>query len=239
MTINIETAINNMNTLKSKGIKYSMTGSRTGADGTGDCSGTIYDSLRKAGASDAGWVLNTDSMHDWLIKNGFKLIATSKTWSMKRGDIVILGKKGQSGGAAGHVFMAVDGTNAIHCTWKSASANGVYVDNENTMPYSMGWYVYRLENTGGNNNGNTNSDWKKESATFVPNTSINLRESASANGKLIATIPVGQAIKYDQYMIDKNGYVWIRQPRGNNKFGYMATGESKNGKRVNYWGTFK
>ena len=165
MAINIDTAIINMYALKNRGIRYSMTGSRTGADGTGDCSGTIYDSLRKAGASDAGWILNTDSMHSWLIKNGFELIAENREWPMKRGDIVILGKKGASGGAAGHVFLAVDGTNAIHCTWKNASENGVYVDNEATMPYSMGWYVYRLK--GGSNNSGGAKFAKGQSVTLL------------------------------------------------------------------------
>lgn len=96
--VNIETAIANMYALKAAKIRYSMNGSRTGADGTGDCSGTIYDSLRKGGASNAGWVLNTDSMHDWLVKNDFKLIAQNNEWTAKRGDIVIFGKKGASGG---------------------------------------------------------------------------------------------------------------------------------------------
>ncbi|MDQ6113110.1 peptidoglycan amidohydrolase family protein [Enterococcus gallinarum] len=43
-----------------------MSDSRTGTDGTADCSRAIYVCLRKAGASNAGWVLNTDSMHSWL-----------------------------------------------------------------------------------------------------------------------------------------------------------------------------
>lgn len=147
MAINIETAINHMYTLKSKGIRYSMNHGRIGEDGTGDCSGTIYASLRKAGATDAGWVLNTDSMHSWLEKNGFKLIAQNKEWTAERGDIVIFGKKGASGGAAGHVVIFVSNTQIIHCTWKSAAANGIYVDNEaTTCPYDMGWYVYRLGN---------------------------------------------------------------------------------------------
>ena len=38
--INMETAIANMYALKARGITYSMNYSRTGADGTGDCSGT-------------------------------------------------------------------------------------------------------------------------------------------------------------------------------------------------------
>lgn len=144
MSVNIEIAIKYMYDLKAKGIRYSMTGSRTGADGTGDCSGTIYQGLRNGGATNAGWVLNTDSMHSWLVKNGFDLIAQNKEWTAQRGDIVIFGKKGASGGAAGHVVIFISNTQIIHCTYKSAIANGVYVDNESTTcPYNMGWYVYR------------------------------------------------------------------------------------------------
>lgn len=145
--INIETAIDYMYSLKNRGIRYSMTGSRTGSDGTGDCSGTIYQGLRNAGATDAGWVLNTDSMHNWLIKNNFDLIAANKEWNAKRGDIVIFGLKGSSGGENGHVVIFINNTQIIHCTWKNENANGVYVDNEaTTCPYDMGWYVYRLNN---------------------------------------------------------------------------------------------
>lgn len=148
MAINMETAINNMYALKNRGITYSMTGSRTGADGTGDCSGTVYDSLRKAGASNAGWVLNTDSMHNWLLQNSFDCIATNKEWTAKRGDVVIFGPKGASGGSNGHVVIFISNTQVIHCTYKSATANGVYVDNEAAgCPYSMGWYVYRLKSS--------------------------------------------------------------------------------------------
>ena len=144
--INMDTAIDYMYGLKAKNIRYSMDYSRTGADGTGDCSGTVYAALRKAGASDAGSVVNTDSMHDWLVKNGFRLIAHNKEWNAKRGDIVIFGEKGKSGGVAGHVVIFISNTQIIHCTWKSDSVNGVFVENEATdCPYSMGWYVYRLD----------------------------------------------------------------------------------------------
>lgn len=143
MGISIDTAINNMFALKNKRIAYSMYGCRTGATCmSGDCSGTIYDSLRKAGATNAGWVLNTDSMHAWLVQNGFKLVAQNQSWNMKRGDIIIFGLRGASGGAAGHVVIATDNVNVIHCNY---SANGVSVNNENMLPYSMGFYVYRLE----------------------------------------------------------------------------------------------
>ena len=144
--VNIDTTINNMYELMRRATKYSMYGSRIGTDGTADCSGAIYDSMLKGGATNAGWVLNTDSMHAWLVQNGFKLVAQNQSWSMKRGDIIIFGLKGSSGGAAGHVVIAVDGMNVIHCNY---SANGVSVNNENTLPYSMGFYVYRLESGSG------------------------------------------------------------------------------------------
>lgn len=88
--------------------------------------------------------------------------------------------------------------------------------------------------------------WYAESATFVvgkdvsPGVQINylpLTVDYTGNGATIANIPVGQTIKYDA-VCHANGYVWIRQPRGNG-YGYMATGKSVNGKRQDYWGTFK
>lgn len=39
-----------------------------------DCSSAVYYALM-AGAISAGWAVNTEYEHDWLIKNGFKLIA--------------------------------------------------------------------------------------------------------------------------------------------------------------------
>ena len=134
--ININAAIDYMYGLRARNIRYSMDYSRTGADGTGDCSGTLYAALRKAGATNAGWVLNTDSMHDWLLKNGFRLIARNQEWHAKRGDIVIFGEKGKSANAAGHVVIFINNTQIIHCTWKSDAVNGVFVENEATAyPY--------------------------------------------------------------------------------------------------------
>ncbi|HCS93140.1 MAG TPA: hypothetical protein DIW15_00325 [Bavariicoccus seileri] len=294
MGINMETAINYMYSLKNRGIRYSMTGSRTGSDGTGDCSGTIYQGLRNGGASNAGWVLNTDSMHSWLEKNGFQNIATNKSWTAKRGDIVIFGKKGASGGAAGHIVIFISNTQIIHCTWKSSTRNGVYVDNEaSTCPYSMGWYVYRLKNQSkpkpqpSKKSNNTivneviagkwgsgtdrtaklkkagydasaiqklvnqklnvktpkpapakSTNWIKEKASFTPNTTINVRDKASTSGKVVATYHKGEKVYYDMFKHD-GGYVWISYVSSSGKRRYMATGNSKNGKRTSSWGTFK
>lgn len=174
LAVNIEKAIDYMYSLKKRNIRYSMTGSRTGSDGSGDCSGTIYQGLRNAGMPNAGWVLNTDSMHSWLEKNGWKQIAHNKSWTAKRGDVVIFGARGASGGAAGHVVLFISSSQIIHCTYKSASANGVYVDNEaTTCPYSMGWYVYRL-----------NSSSAAKPSTSKPSTST-LSKTTFANGSKV------------------------------------------------------
>lgn len=140
MGINLELAIKHMYDLRTKKVTYSMTGSRTGVDGTADCSGAIYAALVKGGGPTLKYPFSTESEHDYLLKNGFELIAFNKSWNMQRGDIGVLGIKGQSAFAGGHTFMAIDGTNVIHCNYDH---NGVTVNNENTMPYSMGFYIYR------------------------------------------------------------------------------------------------
>lgn len=81
--------------------------------------------------------------------------------------------------------------------------------------------------------------WVGERGTFVLGQGLPLTVDDSGRGALIANIGRGNSINYDAYRIDYNGYVWIRQPRAGGAYGYMATGESVNGKRKNYWGTFK
>lgn len=146
MGINIDIAIDNMRRLRANGISYSMYHDRTGEDGTGDCSGTLYSSLCKAGASSAETIVNTDSMHDWLIQNQFALIAYNTSWKVKKGDIVIFGKKGKSTGKVGHVVLFTNETYVIHCAWKDQYDNGIYEEPIDKIKVSCdkNWYVYRL-----------------------------------------------------------------------------------------------
>lgn len=80
------------------------------------------------------------------------------------------------------------------------------------------------------------SSWVPQKGKFKLNTAIKLRSGTSTNSAVIAILSSGSVVNYDAY-IHLNGYVWIRQPRGNG-YGYLATGESVNCKRQNYWGTF-
>ncbi len=242
MSINLDKSIQWFKSMS--GTTYSMSGSRNGSDGTGDCSGMVVTALMKGGAPNPGWLLNTDSMHDWLLRIGFELIAFNKSWNMKKGDVVILGLKGQSGGAAGHTFMAVDGTNAIDCAWYgSTSVNAVRVRNENVQPYSMGFYVYRLKN---NNEVPSKpetskpqpapSGWYAEKATFKSNQGnepIMILDRVP-NGKIIGKIYPGDKVKYDAVKHEV-GYVWVRQPRSKG-YGYIAIGKGNGVKRTEPWG---
>lgn len=80
--------------------------------------------------------------------------------------------------------------------------------------------------------------WGPRKGTFIPNINLPLTVDASGKGAVIATIKKGDPVVFDAVMTDSK-YVWIRQPRSGGKFGYMATGYAKNGKRVDTWGTFK
>ncbi|MEO5298638.1 peptidoglycan amidohydrolase family protein [Enterococcus cecorum] len=238
MAINMETAINYMYQLKNRGITYSMSGSRIGTDGTADCSGAVYISLVKGGAKPHSYPVNTESEHAWLIANGFELIAFNKSWNMQRGDVLIFGIKGQSAGAGGHTAIAVDHNNVIHCNY---AHNGVSVNPETTMPYSMGWYVYRYKGatqqpTQQSKPSTTGINWIKEEWRFTLSERIKLRTAPNTSATIIAELQPGDVVKYDAYCYS-GGYVWIRQPRGNG-YGYLATGECVGNKRTSYWGSF-
>lgn len=165
MTINMQTVISNMRALKSKGVTYSMGGSRTGSDGTADCSGTVYASLNAAGANLA--IGNTDSLFRDLPSLGFS--KTNKPYAY--GDIFIFGIEGQSSGAAGHTGIFLDKDNIIHC---NDGSNGVSIDNFNTVLNYDGnppHTVFRIQGEGGGQPTPT------EDATKEENTKENMDNS--------------------------------------------------------------
>lgn len=63
--------------------------------------------------------------------------------------------------------------------------------------------------------------WTAESGTFTTNQPINLRWGAKTSSALITTLPAGSDIKYDAYS-RHDGFVWLRQPRGNGQYGYLV-----------------
>ncbi|HHT7042032.1 hypothetical protein B4087_5805 [Bacillus cereus] len=82
------------------------------------------------------------------------------------------------------------------------------------------------------------SSWfTKQEGVFTLDRTIYLRDKPR-DGNIIATLNKGDNVTYDAYGYEQDGYVWIRQPRSNG-YGYIATGEASNGKRVSSWGSFK
>lgn len=134
-------------------ITYSMYGSRNGDDGTADCSGFITQAMRNSGASPYSYLYSTETIHDYLKANGFKLIVENspKGWDAKRGDIVVWGKKGFSSGAGGHIGIMTsseDNPSYISCCYLTRGQKGTAVQEvrynqfaeRDDYPY---YYVYR------------------------------------------------------------------------------------------------
>lgn len=145
MGINIENAIAWMKARQGR-VSYSM--EERDGDSSYDCSSSVYYALRSAGAVSAGWAVNTEYEHDWLIKNGYELIAENTPWDAQRGDIFIWGRKGYSSGAGGHTGMFIDSDNIIHCNWPY---DGISVNDHDERWLYAGrpyYYVYRLTDTG-------------------------------------------------------------------------------------------
>lgn len=136
-------------------ITYSMTGSRNGSDGTGDCSGTMTQALYEAGANKPAYLYSTETIHPYLINNGFSLYAENKPWTAKRGDIVVMGKRGESAGAFGHIgVISTDDPNALLLStsfWtggeSGTAAGNVKFDEMWEADGSPYFYVYRQNNS--------------------------------------------------------------------------------------------
>ncbi|HEP2498662.1 TPA: glucosaminidase domain-containing protein [Streptococcus pyogenes] len=144
MTVDTEKAIAWMG-FKEGRVSYSMD-YRNGPDSY-DCSSSVCSALIYAGASNPGWLLNTEYMHDWLIQNGYQLIAENADWASLRGDVFIWGMRGQSAGAGGHTGIFIDPDNIIHCNY---ARNNITIDNYNQTAVASGWmYSYAYRYVGG------------------------------------------------------------------------------------------
>lgn len=70
--------------------------------------------------------------------------------------------------------------------------------------------------------------WHAEDGKFTSNTPLHLRWGARPSASVIAVLPAGSTIKYDAWSRGSQ-FVYIRQPRGNGQFGYVAVRDAKTG----------
>lgn len=78
-------------------------------------------------------------------------------------------------------------------------------------------------------------EWHAENGTFTSTTALHLRWGAKVTATSIAVLPSGSVIKYDAWS-RHNGFVWLRQPRGNGQYGYLVCRNANTGEP---YGTFK
>ena len=80
-----------------------------------------------------------------------------------------------------------------------------------------------------------------ETGTFTLNTDIYLRELPKISSKSIDLLKKGDKVKYDYVIMEVSGHVWIRQPRDNGGYGWLATGttDSKAVRNSEMWGEFR
>lgn len=116
-------------------LTYSMYGSRNGADGTADCSGSISQALKEAGIPIQG-LPSTVTLGQQLAKNGFYRVSINQDWDALTGDIVMMSwgaDMSSSGGAGGHVGVMMDSTYFISCDYSTQGAVGQAI---NTYPWN-------------------------------------------------------------------------------------------------------
>jgi gametolysin len=226
MTINIENAIAWMKARQGR-VSYSM--EERDGDDSYDCSSSVYYALRSAGAVSAGWAVNTEYEHNWLINNGYTLISENTPWDAQRGDVFIWGRKGASAGAGGHTGIFIDSDNIIHCNYRY---DGISVNDHDDIWLYAGrpyYYIYRLTNPNAQPEA-PKKGWQKDDKGYW---------YARANG----SYPKGQFEYIDEnkswFYFDELGYMysdrWLKHTDGHwyyfDKDGYMATSWKKiNGK---------
>lgn len=123
--------------------------------GSYDCSSAVYFALQAAGINTVGAVGNTETMFRDLPAWGFREIASTGTngagervFPFRRGDVVIWGEQGASGGASGHTMIMVSESEMIHC---NAGFNSITTNSYDQIwrwNYSPWETVYRYEGGG-------------------------------------------------------------------------------------------
>ena len=222
MAINIETAIAWMEARKGR-VSYSM--EYRDGDDSYDCSSSVYYALRSAGASSAGWAVNTEYEHDWLIKNGYELIAENTECTAQRGDIFIWGKRGASAGAFGHTGMFIDSVNIIHCNY---AYNGISINSHDErwlyagQPY---FYIYRLTNPNAQPEevkkgwqSDEKGDWYARANGTYPKSEF---EYIEENKSWFYFNAEGYCVKSDWFLHTDGNWYWF------DRDGYMATSWKK------------
>lgn len=137
MTVDNKKVVSWFDNRKGK-LTYSMYGSRNGADGTADCSGSITQSIFEAGAAKYAYLYSTVTLASYLQANGYTCISRNQDWDAQGGEIVLMSwgaDMSTSGGAGGHVGVMKDANTFISVDYWTGGQAGTAVSEHNWNQY--------------------------------------------------------------------------------------------------------
>lgn len=160
-SLDIQAGVDLFNKAKAAHLQYSMTYQRENIKTDqkhADCSSFVSYFLELALHETDRTMYNTESLHGFLTKHGYSLHyeGTNHTLpAMQAGDVIIMGKKGQSAGAAGHTAVMKDGNTVLECSsgWPGNYNEGgadVFEHGSSGNPTLANWFKYDADHWSGN-----------------------------------------------------------------------------------------
>lgn len=157
--LDIQAGIDMFNKAKAAHLEYAMDYRRADIltnQKHADCSSFVSYFIELAIHETDRTLYNTETLHGFLKNHGYLLHyeGDSKTLpAMQTGDVIIMGKKGQSAGAAGHTAVMKDADTVLECStgWSGGYPDGadVFEHGKSSNPTLANWFSYDANNWSG------------------------------------------------------------------------------------------
>lgn len=150
--LDIQAGIDLFNKAKAAHLEYAMDYRRADIltnQKHADCSSFVSFFVELAIHETDRTLYNTETLHGFLKNHGYLLHyeGTNKTLpAMQTGDVIIMGKKGQSAGAAGHTAVMKDADTVLECSsgWSGGYPDGadVFEHGNSSNPTLADWFSH-------------------------------------------------------------------------------------------------
>lgn len=158
-TLDIQAGIDMFEKAKAAHLEYAMDYRRADIltnQKHADCSSFVSYFIELAIHETDRTLYSTETLHGFLKNHGYLLHyeGTNKTLpAMQTGDVIIMGKKGQSAGAAGHTAVMKDADTVLECStgWSGGYPDGadVFEHGKSSNPTLANWFSYDANNWSG------------------------------------------------------------------------------------------
>lgn len=158
-SLDIQAGVDMFNKAKDAHLEYAMDYRRADIltnQKHADCSSFVSYFIELAIHETDRTLYNTETLHGFLKNHGYLLHyeGTNKTLpAMQTGDVIIMGKKGQSAGAAGHTAVMKDADTVLECStgWSGGYPDGadVFEHGKSSNPTLANWFSYDANNWSG------------------------------------------------------------------------------------------